>query len=742
MMRYLVVLLVLSVAGSNAAALRAQEPGSLIAGVVVDENRSPIVQARVAVIPAGPAALTDESGRFQLQGVGPGVHSVEVRRLGYQREVREVEVPRSGQTVRLEISLGPTPLTLPGVQVTGTPTPREVLFGTQATTQLHGRALERNLSSSVAQTLSQQPGMAVRYNGPGSAAPVIRGLTGDRILILQDGQRTGDLSGSGDDHSVTIDPLSAQRMEVVRGPAALMYGNNALGGVVNVITGEPATEIPPRSQWQAATQAETAFPGAAASVRGAVPVSEQWAFTVRGNARRVGDVRIGQDPALGSRLENTDQWNQEASVGVAYSGGAASGGVAVRGYRFGYGIPLPPEEDEEIRLAGRILAASARGEILFASPAFPSLRVSGTAQDYLDEELEDGETEMAFGLSTRTAELVLRQGAVGPIREGAWGISGLLRQYASTGHEQLTPPADSRAFGIFSYQEIPFRENGPSLQLGARLDHYAITALDDPAFGEGVSRSFPAASGSAGINVPLSEGVSVAANVARSFRAPTVEELFSNALHVGVAAFEVGDPTLNAETATGGEALVQVQRARWTGGAAVYRNQVQNFVYFEQRGDTVIDGTRWPILASAQDAARLTGAEGHLEWLVTDALAAGIRGDIVIAQRQDGEPLPFTPAPRLASSLRWTAGPWSVGGGVNHTFAQNRVAPEDEIETPAYTLLNMDASLRLTSAGRLHSISLRGENLSNRLYRDATSRIKHFAPNPGRNLALLYRVFF
>jgi iron complex outermembrane receptor protein len=159
--------------------------------------------------------------------------------------------------IPVDVRMVATPLTLGGIEVTASGTGRAPAAVVQATAQLSGRALERELSGTLAQTLKYQPGIAVRSNGPAAAMPVMRGLTGDRVLVLQDGQRASDLAGSASDHGVTIDPLAAQRVEVVRGPATLLYGNNALGGVVNVISGDVSGGMPLSPQLALAAQTET-----------------------------------------------------------------------------------------------------------------------------------------------------------------------------------------------------------------------------------------------------------------------------------------------------------------------------------------------------------------------------------------------------------------------------------------------------------------------------------------------------
>jgi iron complex outermembrane recepter protein len=711
-----------------------------VVGEVRSSEGEPLPRAQVLVMTTGRAMLTDAAGRFVLR-LMPGRHRLQVSMLGYAPTTREVEIGAGLEEVTLTITLRPTPLSLPGVQVTATPAGRDALAVAQATSQLSGRALERNLGGTLARTLETQPGIATRYNGPAAAMPVMRGLTGERILILQDGQRTADLAGSAADHAVTVDPLAARRIEIVRGPASLLYGTNALGGVVNVI-GE---DIPPaglrQPEWTASVQTESAYPGASGGLRGLLPLGERWALTMRGSARATGDVRIGRDPLLGTRLGNTFHENRAAAIGLGYGGERVAGGVSFQTHAMRYGLPLPPGEDEEIVLEGRRYSGSGRVDVNLGSQWFPGLRLTASATDYAHDELEDGELEMAFALRTQSLEVLLRQGASGWLGEGAWGVSGLLRQYASTGVEQLTAPADSRAFGFFTFQEIDLRRRG-ALQLGARVDRYSIASADDLRFGAGLERGFTAFSGSAGLTVPLANHVAAGLNFARSFRAPSVEELFSDALHIGTGAYEIGDPQLEPEYSQGFDLAVRARAARVSAEVSLYANTVANFIHFAERGDTVLDGSVWPVLAYVQSRAGFAGIEGQLEWVADRNLVLGVRGDLVRGTLDGGTPVPFLPPARLGGSVRWEGGRFGVGGGVRHAFAQERVGLDEETPTPAYTLVDLDVGLRLNHGGRVHSLTLRADNLLDALYRDATSRIKDFAPNPGRNLALLYRVYF
>lgn len=713
-----------------------------VVGIVRGDDGSALDRAQVVVGTGARAVVTDSDGRFVVRGLRPGPHRLDFSLIGYAPASRELTLPQAGDDVTVEVVLRRTPLSLPGFQVTATPTGGDVRAVTQATTQLSGKALEREMAGTIAQTLKFQPGIAVRSMGSAASAPIIRGLTGDRVLVLQDGQRTADLAGSADDHGVTIDPLTAQRVEVVRGPATLLYGNNALGGVVNVISGDLPTHVTLRSEWALSVQSESAQPGGSAALRVQLPVAENWTVSVRAGGRSTDDLRIPNDPVLGDRLDNTQSRSWNGSVGVGHVGDRLVGGTALKVYDFSYGLPTRPGNDP-VSLAGRRYEATGRAEFTLSSALFPLLRVDGTRQDYSHDELDGaGVVQQTFALNTETVNLLLRQGAVGPFMEGAWGASGLFKQYAATGPAALTPAADSRGFGLFGFQEIALLDSGPALQVGGRFDHYGIASKNSPKFGAGRERSFRALSGSVGLRVPLIEGASAGLHFARSFRAPTVEELFSGAPHAGTGSVEFGDPDLKAERGRSVEGVLQIRTGRWNGQFAAFHNAISDYIHLAARGDTLIAGATLPVFVYAQDDAALRGLEGQLEWAAREDLVLGVMADLLQAEQSDGTPLSFMPPARLGALLRWDNGTYFLGGDVHHEFRQDRVGAADEHPTDAHTIFRAMAGMRWARGSRVHSLTLRGENLGNTLHREATSRVKDFAPGPGRNLALLYRLYF
>lgn len=729
------------VALAAAGVLDAQVVRHDVVGEVRNGRGEAVAGAQVVVGGTGRSAVTDGEGRFVVRGVRAGAYRLHVASIGHAPAVVEVVVPGDAAG-RVEVVLEETPLSLPGVQVTATPGGGDVRAVAQATTQLAGVELERRLAATLAQTLERQPGIAVRYAGPAAAAPVIRGLTGDRILVLQDGQRSGDLSGSAVDHAVTVDPLAAGRIEVVRGPAALLYGNNALGGVVNVVSEDIPSSVPARVYGEAGGQAESAYAGGGASARVVVPLGGGWAVSARGGARVTGDVRIAGDPALGDRLENSGLRSRHVVVGVARQGVGVRAGGALRAYGFRYGLPARPGTDP-LYWEGRRLEATARAELDLPSRAFPAVRLDATAQDYEhDERPLAGGAGNRFELTTRTLGALLEQAPRGALGRGAWGASALHKRYTGTGATSLTPPADSRAVGLFGFQELRVAGGRAALQLGARVDRYAVESHAAAKFGPGRERVFGALSGSVGLVVPLGGRATASLTAARAFRAPTVEELFSSSLHAGTGAVEFGNPELEAERGLGVDAVLRVHSPRASGQLAAYHNRIAGYVYPAVLGDTVVDGHALPVVSYLQRDATLRGLEGSFEVVIAGGLVAGVGGDVIRADRDGGGTIPFLPPARGFATLRWDDGARLLGGGVRHAAARTRISEGDETPTGGYTLVDLEAGIRFRSGGALHSLVIRAENAGDALYRDATSRIKDFAPNPGRNVALLYRVRF
>ncbi|HEY0016319.1 MAG TPA: TonB-dependent receptor [Longimicrobium sp.] len=720
-----------------------------IVGVVRDAAGNPLPNARIVINELNRSILSGGDGGFVIRAIRPGTYHLDVTLLGYAPSHAVVTVPVEGPDVRVEITMRPTVLSLEGINVTASPRSADPLNITQSTVELSGKALERNMGTSVAQTLASQPGLSTRYGGPAASTPVIRGLSGERVLVVQNGQRTGDLSSTSADHALSVDPLAASRIEVVRGPASLLYGNNALGGVVNVISTDIPTTIPGEASGFVAAQGESVNPGGALTGEITLPLGQTLAVSARAGGRRVDDVHTGG----GGRLDNTFYNNLYGTAGVGYVTEQVQGGVSVGGYTFDYGLPAAPGAEEAgVSIEGDRVDANGRVTVTLGDRGFTTLRLDANAQRYRHDEIESsGEVGTRFLLDTQTGSLNAKT-RFGRL-DGAVGISGLRKDYSPEGEEALTPGAESRTAGVFVYQELPLGadDDGASLQAGARYDVYQVRpeASSDPRFAGVREREFSNVSGSLGLNVPVTDQLSASVSVAQSFRAPTVEELFSNAFHHAAGTYDIGDPDLELEVNRGAEAVLRAQSERINAQVAAFYSRIDNFITAEVVGDTTIEHEHdeegeehdliVPVNRFRQDDAQLRGLEGQVEAVVGRNVVLGVMGDLVRGDFVDGGALPFMPAARVGGSARWDDGTYSLGVEARHAFAQER-AEVAAYRTDAYTLLNANAGLSLRRGSRIHSIVLRADNLLNQAYREPTSRL--LVLSPGRNLSLVYRILF
>jgi iron complex outermembrane recepter protein len=743
-----VALLVLtcSVTARHADAMRVAL-GPPIHGVVVDSAGEPLAGVQVVATELQRVVITDDAGKFTLTGAPVGTVHLTIVHVGYAPVHEIVTVPATGAAVNVRIVMRRTALRLAGVQITASPTGTDPLSVTQSTIQLSGKDLQRQLGASVAQTLSSEPGMAMRFNGPLANVPVIRGLTGERILTLQDGERVADLSSAAADHAVIADPNSAERIEVIRGPASLLYGNSAVGGVVNVISGDIPTSVPPRIGGFVNGQSESVTPGGVASAALNIPLGEKFAATVRGSFRDQSSYRVGG----GTAQPNTDARTWNGTAGVGFVGSTLTAGLVYRQSDFNYGIPFAAG-NEAVRIDGVRRGLQARAGITTGSRNVSYVRVEGTAQWYEHDEVDaqSGAIGTSFRLKAQTASVTAKT-QFGPV-SGSIGGQAFLRQYEPIGDEAFTPAANSTNFAAYVYQELPLgsgtsESRTPRLQFGGRIDTYELAAKAgaDPRFAVARSRRFNQASGSLGASLPFANYFTVSGSASRAFRAPTVEELYANGYHVAVGTFDIGNALLKPETSTGLDVVLRAQAANSFMQLSAYRNGIDDYILPVALGATVlVDGQPVPSVVIEQRNAVLTGFEFSGETQVGQHVVIGALADAVRGRVRGGNNLPFVPAARVGGSLRYDGGTWSFGGDGRRVLKQTRVAADNGTDTPtnSYTLLNLSASWTIPARRVNQTLTVRVDNLLDKRFADATSRIKSFTFNPGRNFSLVYRVGF
>jgi iron complex outermembrane recepter protein len=707
-------------------------------GLVVDASSgSPLPGATVYVPALARGAAAGPDGTFALDAVPPGSYAVEVRHVGYRPERLAVVIPLAEP---LLVRLLAEPLRPGEVVVTASPTGGAA---TQAAQVFRMEELQRRAAPSFGEMLDGAAGVAMRSFGSAPARPVIRGLDGDRVLVLENGERMGDLAETAADHAIALDPLAVHRIEVVRGPASLLYGPSAVGGVVNLFNEDVPQAWAPGVSGQAALQGATVNGLGAGHGRLAYG-ADSWAVAGRLAVRGAGDTATPEGP-----LEGTFLRSGSGGLGATWRPGGPDGaflGASLGAQAYAYGLPeLDLDEGERVEIRMRRATASGLARVPLEG-RFEGLEVRVLAADYGHDEVEveGGEEEVALSFHQRSASATatLRHRAIGPFAAGALGLNLTGRDVAVGGAEALTPDASSVGAAAFAFEEVAL-SRAVRLQGGLRLDAQALRASGNAQYpGFQANRTTATLSGALGLSLRPSDGIEAGLQLARAYRLPRLEELYADAPHLGAGVYEVGDPELGNEVALGLDAFVRGAFGPVTLEAAAFSNRIDGFVVFQPMG--AVDGpSGLPIHRYEAADALLLGGEVSASARLTRSIAAEAGADLVRGSRRDAAatPLPAIPPLRTRLVLAWDDGRLRLGGSARLVTAQERVAPNEE-PTPGYTLLGLEGAYRLQRGAR-HVVALRVDNLLNVAYRDHLSRVEQRqAVMPGRNVVLAYQMLF
>lgn len=730
--------------GYEAPAPPATQESTIFGRVESEDTGDPVAAASVRLTELGRGELSHQDGTFHFDGLPAGEYTIAVQRLGFAPAQRTVRVGIR-DTVQVTIRLAPSAINVPGIVVTGTGRERSAAEAYRPTTVLDEAELRRRLSTSIAATLANQPGISQRYNGPAAAQPVIRGLSGDRVLVLEDGGRTGDIASTSSDHAVAIEPLTAERIEVLRGPAGLLYGSNALGGVINVVREEVPRTVPEALSGTFSAQVESVNMGATA---GGELLGRAGPLVWRGelSGRTAGDTRT----PLGD-LPSTDLHGYNAAAGLSWIRSRGFVGAAVRDYSLEYGVPgtfggetIPGAHAGGVTIDMRRTTATAEAGLLSGVRPFSAIEWDGRYTRYEHHEIEpSGGVGTSFGQLTASSRLSAqhRHQAGGVLTEGAIGLWGYWQDLETAGSSG-SEPAQALTLAGFIFEEMEVGRF--SLQLGGRYDWTRVSP-DEPgesSIGTVRERDFGALSGSVAGLVRLREGVTLGTSASRAFRTPSMTELFSNGPHLADYSFNVGNPELEAEYGLGLDVFTRLNLPGVNGEVALFRNWIRNYIHYTPTGQLDPRLGRFPVYQAAGDDAVLTGAEGRIQWevrprFVVDANASYVRG----SRDPEETPLPAIPPLHGSVGARYDAQRYFLSLGWDAAAAQDRVG-EFERRTDGYSLWRAGAGLRWSAFGDLHTLTLQVANLADEVWRDHLSRIKEVAPQPGRNIELLYRVSF
>lgn len=740
-----------------------------IAGTVVAADGTAVSDTEVRIVDLARTTRTDTNGRFTFTSVPVGAHLIQVLNPRWGGAVVEVEVT-SAEALDLTLRLDRT-VHSDEIFVSAGTTTRRTDEVPQGTVVLSGEELSHRLQPTLGETLANEPGITSTYFGPGSSRPLIRGLGGDRIRILQNGLDSGDASNTSPDHAAGVDPSSAERIEVLRGPATLLYGSTAIGGVVNVVSDSIPTTLPTNPiagslELRVGSNADNR--AASTHVTGRLG---QLAWHLEAFGREADDLEIPDDADLGDDdleegempgvLANSFLDSQGGTLGLAWIGTKGSFGVSVRGFDTLYGIPgghgheedhdeeeeheegeheedehddHGDEEEETISIDLRQRRLDLRGVLSEPIGPFRTVKLNVGRVDYEHTELEGDEIGTVFENESWDARLEAAHKPIGRW-SGDLGLQASSRDFSAIGAEAFVAPSETKRLALFGLERVDL--GAVDLLLGARFERQD-TSSSDPGLPD---RDFSGVSVSAGAVWELTEGWALASNLARSTKLPTAEELYSNGPHLATNAFEIGDPDLDKEVSLGLDLSLRRTSGRVTGEISLFENRFDDYIYLEPSAE---EEDSLQVFRYQQADARFRGfeAELHLELLELDPhhLELELMFDQVRAElRSSGEPLPLIPPKRYGAALLYRGDRLDGRVEVRRSSSQDRVA-SFETPTEGSTVVNASFGLRFFLGDSLHRIELRGTNLTDEVVRVHTSFLKDRVVAPGRDVSLMYRV--
>jgi len=627
---------------------------------------------------------------------------------------------------------------LPVVVTTSPFKDRSDLDMAQPVTVLKGEDLRRKRESSIGDTLSRELGVASSSFGPGAGRPIIRGLDGPRVQVLENGISTLDLSTTSPDHAVTVESFNASQIEILRGPAVLLYGGGATGGVVNVVTGRIPSRLFKSPTGDVEIRGNTATEERSGAFNAKGSAGQHFSWSVGGFKRKTGDY----DTPVG-RVRNSAVNSEGISIGGSFVGERGFLGGSVSRLENEYGVPSPEGSKIDLKQTRYDLS----GELDRPLIGFEKLKVRMGYNDYKHNEIEStGEVATRFNNQAIDSRAELLHAPIAKWK-GVIGVQVQNRNFSALGTESIVPVTKSGSAGIFLLEERNW--DRWRLEFGGRIEG----ATQDPQNNVNPSRTFGLFSGSVGSLWKFTDGYGLGLTGTRGQRAPTTEELYMLGAHRGTATYQTGSNDLSKETSSNIDLALRKTTGAVQWKVNGFNNQFNNYIFAHSadtdangvadRSDS--DGTLNPsgdflIQNFSQAGARFYGVEAETVFkLKPETLDLRLFTDYVRGKLDGGGNVPRATPPRFGLELNHRAGPWTANLSATRVMQQTRVA-ELETTTPGYTLLNIDMSYRVTKT-KLNGIRifLQGKNLLNEEMRLHNSFLKNYAPLPGRALVIGFR---
>lgn len=665
----------------------------------------------------------------------------------------------------------------PNLEITATGSQEATQSILTPTKVLQGNELLNKLGSTLGATLANELGVSATGYGAGSSRPVIRGLEGSRVQILQNGLSVGDVSNISQDHAVGNNMQNAHQVEILRGAAALLYGSGSSGGLVNVINDRILTNLPDRPTGAINTSYETVNNGRAGALEvdgafGSIAVHVDTAINNANNYRIPGNSTQSQgEPAGGwsvpstgnngnnysGKLPNSFSNQNNLGFGISHIGESGYTGVSVERLNNNYGIPTP--EGGSINQSQNRYDLQHQTRDPFAG--FSSIKFSAANSNYNHTEFNNaGEAASQWKNIANEARLELTHNPIAGWK-GTFGAqvsaASLNATEVGTGSYAIVPPTKTNSNALFWIEEGQWNSLQGSLGLRynnvSQKPNLGTTLEQQPTSPTGEltpeitlqNRSFSLLSYSAGGLWNFVKGYGAGLAYTVSQRAPSAQELYSYGAHESTATFDIGNPNLNKETSHNLEFNIQKTNGLMRAKASVYANRFNNYIYGNYTGQSVPDVEDFSVVVAQQAAATIKGVEGELtyNWNQT-GLGGRVFGDASQGTFDAGGNLPLQPAPRLGAELAHQKNGWLASATYIYSYQQNRLASWEQGPAPSYNLLNAGISYTERVKDVNWTVFMNLKNLLNEQIRYATTpmAVRLYAPQPGRSLMVGLRGAF
>ncbi|WP_316837497.1 TonB-dependent receptor [Pedobacter nutrimenti] len=715
-------------------------------GKVIDaDTKQPLPGAMITIPDLRVSAVTNESGAFILKNIPAHGHFlIQIRYVGYQTITQTIDFGNAGAT---EFRLKPSVIEGKEVVITGSANSSDNKKNSTTISSVSKADLLYHPSTNLIDAISRTPGVSQITTGPGISKPVIRGLSYNRVVTLSDGVKQQGQQW-GDEHGIEIDQYSADRVEVLKGPASLMYGSDALGGVINILDALPAPEGTLKGEFLSNYATNNGLTGSSLMLQGN---ENGFVYRARGSYKNAYSYKTPTEYVPNSGYNET---NFEGQIGLNKKWGYAHLDASSFRTNIGFYDPVRNDAGQLVDEDGNPFTDAQNKDRALAYPKQDvrhykialnsnlllgdgSLKATLGYQHNLRRELGAPNEGPSLFLNSYTYSYDLKYS----FKEfNGWapvaGISGeFMHSINTTGLEQLVPDFDSQAFGGFVF--IKKTWDNDTFNAGARFDYRKMTGKEfhsDETDFNAFTNKFSHVTGALGYTHEFNDAFSFKANAGSAFRAPNIAELSSNGVHEGVFRYEVGNPNLKPEQSFQFDASFDYENQYLNASLGGFANYINNYIYYNTNGQTkTVEGREYPVYDFVQDNAFLRGIEASLtlhpvHYIHFDNSFSYTRA----TNRTTKGSLPFIPAATLRNELRFEP---NIAGtshsyisvGIDNFFKQTKI---DSFETPTsgYTLLNASVGTTLKlSKNQEITLYVAGKNLLDKAYYDHLSRFK-----PGR----------